>query len=120
MKQTSVILLLTLLLLPIIWNGVTLFHYVIEHTHTFCQTELEHAHANPDTCLSIFQLAENHNQNQLPTPTKSEFKELKQYLTPKLDLSPITVFSFPKLSFVDITFPDDLFSRDVFHPPIAA
>lgn len=120
MKQTSVILLLTLLLLPIIWNGVTLSHYVVEHTHTFCQTELEHAHSDLDDCLSIFQLAENHHQNQLPAPAKSEFKEIKQYLNPILDLGPIIVFSSQQMNFVDISIPDNLFTKDVFHPPIFA
>lgn len=120
MKQTSVILLLILLLLPIIWNGVTLFHYVVEHTHTFCQTEAEHAHATPDDCLAIFQLAENHNQNQLPAPVKSEFKELKQYLNPNLDFIPIGVLPFQQVNFVDIALPDNGFTKDFFHPPIFA
>ena len=120
MKQTSVILLLALLLLPIIWNGVSLFHHIIEHTHTFCQTESGHVHSNPDNCLSIFQLAESHNQNQLSSPTKSEFKELKQYLTSNLYSTLIRVLPFQQMNFEDIALLDNLFIKDVFHPPIFA
>lgn len=120
MKKTSIILLLTLLLLPIIWNGATLFHYVVEHTHTFCQADSEHAHSNPDDCSTIFQLVEKHNQNQLPAPTKSEFKELKQYISPYLYLISTTSLSLQQINFVDIALPENLFTKDFFQPPITA
>lgn len=120
MKNTSVILLLVLLLLPIIWNAVSLFHYVVEHTHTFCETELEHAHTTPTDCLTIFQYSENHSQNQLPSPTKSEFKELNQYISPDLQLISTTFLISQQINFVDIALPDNFFIKDVFHPPIAA
>jgi len=117
-KQTSIILLLTLLLLPIIWNGITLFHFVVEHTHTFCQEDLAHAHSNTEDCLTIFQLSENHNQ--LPSPTKSEFKALKQYLASNLYLAPILPYTFQQINFINPSLTDDAFSKDVFQPPIFA
>lgn len=120
MKKISVILVLSLLLLPIIWNGVSLFHYVVEHTHTFCETELEHAHTDPDDCLTIFQFSENHHQNQLPSTTKSEFKELNQYVSPDLHLIPATFLISQQTNFVDIAIPNNCFIKDVFHPPITA
>ena len=120
MKNTYIILLLTLLLLPIVWNGVSLFHYVVAHTHTFCDTELEHTHTNPNECLTIFQLTENHHQNQLPTPAKSEFKELKQYLSQDLQITSTTLIIYQQINFVDIALPDNFFIKDIFHPPVVA
>jgi len=119
-KQTSVILLLTLLLFPIIWNGISLLHYAVEHSHTFCPTETEHSHPNPDDCLSIFQLTENQSQSQLPSTTKIEFQDLKQYLSPNLELSPMLYLSYQTANFIDSTLPEYLFSKDVFLPPIIA
>ena len=104
--------------MPIIWNGITLFHYVSAHTHTFCKEDITHTHTDTGDCLSIFQLAENHNQNQLPVPNKREFKEIKQYLSPIIHLTSKTTFAFQQINFVDSSLPDFLFSEDVFHPPI--
>lgn len=118
MKQFPVVILLTLILLPIIWNGVSLFHFVIEHTHTFCQTESEHAHSTSENCLSIFQLAEKHNQNQLPSPLKNEFKELKQYLSPLLLTSSLVLTNIQQRDFEDIPLPVRLIPKDIFQPPI--
>ncbi len=119
-KQTSTILLLTLLLFPIFWNGVSLFHYAIEHSHTFCATETEHSHPTPDDCLSIFQLADNQSQSQLPTTTKIEFQDLKQYLSPNLELSPMLDLSYHAANFINSALSESLFSKDVFLPPIFA
>lgn len=105
--------------MPIIWNGITLFHFVVEHTHTFCEEDLAHEHADTDDCLSIFQLSINQDQDQVPSPTKIEFKELKQYLTSNLDLQ-IEVLPSQQINFVDIALPDNLFTKDFFHPPIFA
>lgn len=120
MRQTPTILLLTLILLPIFWNGISLVHYAIEHTHTFCQSEDEHAHSNPNDCLSIFQLSEYDNHNQLPASKNSEFQELKQYITPNLVLKPISKLTFQQTNFVNFSYIDDLFYREVFLPPIFA
>jgi len=119
-KQTSIILLLSLLLFPIIWNGISLFHYVVEHSHTFCLSETEHSHPSPDDCVSIFQLTNSQNQNQLPTTTKSEYQELKQYISPNLELSPMLLLSYQSTNFNHLAFLDYLFSKDVFLPPIFA
>lgn len=120
MRFTTVILLLTLLSFPILWNGISLVHYVVEHSHTFCQSEVEHSHPNPDDCLSIFQLADSENQSPLPATTKSEFQALKQYLTPQLALNPILFLSYQRAHFLDPVHSNHLFSKDVFLPPIFA
>jgi len=119
-KQTSVILLLPLLLFPIIWNGISLFHYVVEHSHTLCLNETGHSHPSPDDCLSIFQLTDSQNQNQLPATTKSEYQELKQYISPDLELSSILLLSYQSVNFTHLTLSNYLFSKDVFLPPIFA
>ena len=118
MKQTILISLLILLLSPIIWNGVTFFHYLVEHTHTFCQKDTTHNHSDTNECLSIFQLTENQHHKQLPSPKEIEFKEIKQFLTSNLYFTPITEFSFREIPFIDIGLPDHIFSEDIFHPPI--
>lgn len=120
MRQKSIILLLSLLLFPIIWNGITLLHHVVEHTHTFCATDTEHSHSNPDNCLSIFELVEGPHQGQLPAASKSEFEDLKQYLAPKLVIKPTLYISFHQINFIDSPLPEDLFLSQVFHPPIFA
>ena len=119
-KQTSIILLLSLLVFPIIWNGISLFHYAIEHTHTFCQTESKHSHPDPDNCLSIFELSESQNQSELPATTNNEFQELKQFLTPNLKLNPILLLSFQQINSVNFTLPTDGFPKGVFLPPVFA
>ena len=120
MKQTSIILLLSLLLFPIIWNGISLLHYAVEHTHTFCERDSEHSHPNPDDCLSIFELSEVQNQSELPSTTKRDFQELQQYLAPNLELNSIGLQSFQQINFVTTSLPDDGFPKDVFLPPIFA
>lgn len=120
MKQTSIILLLSLLVFPIIWNGISLFHYAVEHTHTFCETDTEHSHPDPDNCLSIFELSDKQNQSQLPSTNKVEFQDLQQYLTPNLALNPMHSLSFQQINFIHSFLPDDGFSKDVFLPPVLA
>lgn len=120
MRFTAVILLLTLLTFPVLWNGISLFHYAVEHSHTFCQSESEHSHPNPDDCLSIFQLTDSENKNPLPANTKSEFQALKHYLTPNMELNPLLLLSCQRANFLDLVLPNYLFSKDVFHPPIFA
>ena len=118
MKLTSVIFLLILLQLPVIWNGISFIHYVIEHTHTLCSTTTEHAHPDPENCLSVFQLAESQRSNQFPPATTIEFQELKQYLPLPLYSSSIESQSVQQINFVDIFFLEYLFTRAIFHPPI--
>lgn len=120
MKLLSVISLLCLLSFPIFWNGISLIHYVVEHTHTFCETDLEHSHPNPDDCLTILQLAENNSQSQLPSTTKIEFQDLQQYLTPNLYLTSIAFSSFSAINFANFSLPNDGYLKDVFHPPTFA
>ena len=119
MKQAFVIFLLSLLLLPISWNAISLVHYLVEHTHTLCQETTDHAHPNPENCLSVFQLAEKQNQHQ-PTTTNIEFQELKQYLTPDLLLTTVVFDPIRQVDFVEIAFLNHLFHKDIFYPPISA
>jgi len=98
MRQVSVALLFSLLLLPSIWNSVTLFHYLLAHTHTLCNNDLDHLHSSPTDCSSIFQLTDS--QSELPASTKNEFQELKQYLSPSLNFIPTFLLSFQQLYFM--------------------
>lgn len=118
MRQASVILLFSLLLLPTIWNGVSLFHFAVEHTHTFCSTDEDHSHSNPTHCASIFQLTDS--QSQLPSTTKIDFQELKQFLTPNLEFRQRLFLSFPQNYFITPSLLDNGFSKDIFHPPTFA
>ncbi len=120
MKQLSVILLLTLLLVPICWNGYSLLHYVLQHTHTFCQSTAEHSHPTPEDCLSVFQLVDSQNQSQLPSTNNIEFQEIKQYLT--LDFLSTTLINqrLQQFNFAGTSFLNYLFHKEVFHPPLVA
>jgi len=117
-RQASVILLFSLLLLPTIWNGVSLIHYAIEHTHTFCSSDEDHTHSNPTDCTSICQLTES--QSQLPSSTKIDFQELKQFLTPNLEFKQKLFLSFQQNYFITPSLLDNAFSKDIFHPPTFA
>ena len=77
MKQTLIISIVLLLLLPILRNGLAFFHYIVEHTHLLCLSDLEHTH--PDNCLTLTIFQSPPNQNQLPSPTKLEIQEIKLY-----------------------------------------
>ena len=120
MKQTSIILLLSLLVFPILWNGISFLHYAVEHTHTFCQSDTEHSHPDPDNCLSIFELSDNQNKSELPATTNSEFQELQQFLTPHLELHPLLYLSTQQITFVNSSLSDDGFPKGVFLPPVFA
>lgn len=119
MKQALIISIISLLLLPIFQNGLALFHYVVEHTHLFCPSDLEHTH--PDNCLTLTIFQSSQNQNQLPAPTKTEIQEIKLYcLTDCLNLRSIDSLSLKQVNFTNSFPPDNLFYKDIFHPPILA
>ena len=79
MKKLSILLFLNLMMLPVIWNGIGWWHYVVEHTHAFCDSDLEeHTHQTPEDCVSICQLTNNQPNQQLPSTT--DYYELKNCL----------------------------------------
>ena len=118
MRQVSVALLFSLLLLPSIWNSITLFHYLLAHTHTLCGNNSDHLHSSPTDCSSIFQLTDS--QSELPSHTQNEFQELQQYLSPSLNFSPAFFLSYQQTYFITPFLLDKSFSKDIFYPPIFA
>jgi len=117
MKKPHVILLLILVLLPIIWNGVSFFHYLSEHTHTFCESEIDHHHSTVDDCESIYDISKGEDQNHLLT--KVEFYEIKQFITPRSIISITSHLSTASALIFECSIQlERLFSEDIFHPPI--
>lgn len=119
MKSILVISMVSLLLLPIFSSGLAFAHYAAEHIHLFCHSDLEHSHPNKCQTLTLFQSSQS--QNQLPIPTKIEVQELKLYcLTHDSSLCLREAISLWIVGF-EVLFPqDNLFAKDVFHPPIFA
>lgn len=117
MKKLATILLLKLMLLPVIWNGIGLWHYVVEHTHTFCTTDsTEHFHQTPKDCVSICQLTNNQPHQQLPTV--NEYHELKTCITPDLFLTTFTFNLTSQSNFMESPPLEIPYSNDIFQPPI--
>ena len=117
MKKLTTILLIKLMLLPVVWNGIGLWHYVVEHTHIFCVNDLAaHTHPTPADCLSLCQLTDNHPNQQLPIT--NDYQELKTCITPNLLFNTIYLSSFKQTNFTEPFSLDHLFSNDIFQPPI--
>ena len=117
MKKLAILLLLSLMMLPVIWNGIGLWHYVVEHTHTFCASDAaEHTHQIPEDCVSIYQLTNNQSHQQLPTI--NDYYELKTCLTPIPFFNTLLFSSTNQSNFVESHLLDKHFSDDIFHPPI--
>ena len=79
MKKIFSILLLGLMLIPLYWNGMSLIHYMVEHTHTFCTSEQNHEHSSTEDCHAICHITPQHDHGQIPNTV--EFYELKQCVT---------------------------------------
>ena len=108
---------LGLMCLPVIWNGLSLIHYVVEHTHVFCKSDTNHEHTSAQDCSSFCLLSKDQEHKQLLT--QIEFFELKQCISPLSDYH-IQPFS-SDLSSVDkrsSLFHGRIYSNDVFQPPI--
>jgi hypothetical protein len=117
MRQLCTILLTSLVLLPILWNGASFFHYVVEHTHAFCESDIDHEHPLVDDCLTICHVIQDQDHNQLLS--KVEFFELKQYITSSFTLNK-QLFSDRLVSTNagSALFQGRIYSDDIFHPPI--
>ena len=113
-----IILLLSLVLLPIIWNGMSFLHYAMEHTHVFCLAEEDHEHTAAHDCSDIYHNIENQNQEHLPVSI--DFQEIKQYLTPHSSMKTLVFSTSSSTSQVSFSiYHDRLFPDDIFHPPIS-
>ncbi|MEL6863525.1 MAG: hypothetical protein AAFP19_03855 [Bacteroidota bacterium] len=117
MRRLFIISLLSLVLLPIVWNGAGLLHHIVDHTHIFCLTDHEHEHQSSHECSSICHLNQDKPNDHVPATI--EFYELKQYVT---DYAPIGI---QPVSIAFVAIDEDLFlnqgrlfSNDIFHPPI--
>lgn len=100
------------------WNGVTLFHFVVEHTHTFCEDETTHTHTSTEECLTIFQLSQSHDQ--MPAQTNNEFQKLKQFIAPTLLVATAVQPNLQQSNFINLHLKEELFLKAIFQPPIAA
>ena len=120
-RPIAIILLLNLLLLPLIWNGVNFIHYLVEHTHTFCESEQNHQHTSAEDCHTICHISPQPYQGQIPVE-KIEFYELKQYIT-TFPLFLSNQFSYCLLLFLPILimhfFLVESSQNDIFRPPIS-
>lgn len=119
MRKLSTILLLSFMLIPLFWNGISLMHYLVEHTHSFCAGEQDHQHASTEDCETICHISPLHNQTQ--SPHKSiEFYELKQCITEFHFLNNQVLVINSKSTTPDyLLLYGRLLSDDIFRPPIA-
>ncbi|MFK7980626.1 MAG: hypothetical protein AB8G86_11635 [Saprospiraceae bacterium] len=118
MKKLATILLLNLMLLPVIWNGIGLVHYVVAHTHTFCTNDStdNHTHDEIEACLSICQLTDIQPHQQLPVT--NDYFELKICITKNSFLNTFALSLTNQVNFTDSYLLEKSFSDDIFHPPI--
>jgi hypothetical protein len=118
MKQSFGILFLSLMLIPFFWNGLSLFHYMAEHTHTFCSTEQDHEHIPSEDCHTICHFSPDHGQAQIPN--KVEFYELQQCITTNSYIKVVSICANIKstnLSYAHLY--SRSFSGNIFRPPIS-
>ena len=106
------------MLIPLIWNGVSFMHYLVEHTHTFCESEQNHHHSSTEDCQTICHIAPQHDHGQVPH--NIEFYELKQCISPfsYFDtqlLLPNRTSICPDYSLLY----KKIISKDIFRPPIS-
>lgn len=117
MKSFSLIVLLSVILAPIFWSGLTVVHYLVEHTHVFCLADADHVHKSSHECLDIYHISQDQDKNHLLT--KIEWYESKQYITTSSSLD-IRSFADPHDATYSRAFLNHgrLFSDDIFYPPI--
>ena len=118
MRKNYTIILFSLLLIPLIWNGVSFIHFLVEHTHTFCASEQDHQHTSTDICHTICHVSPQHDQGQIPH--NIEFYELKQCIT----ALPFFDKQFSSFNSININpeyslLYNRIISEDIFRPPIS-
>jgi len=118
MKNTFTILLLSLLLIPLVWNGMSFIHYLVEHTHTFCASEQAHEHTSTEDCHTICHITPQHEQSQIPH--NIEFHELKQCISTSTSFNNQFAFSYQFSTSSDYTLLyGRIISEDILRPPIS-
>lgn len=115
-RRTLPILLLYLMLIPVIWNGASMVHYLVEHTHALCNTTDEHIHVASENCLTICVVDNHQSEGQILTVT--DYKELNIYLLVPQILTIVSVGGNQPQQFLSPTLLNHLYSNDIFHPPI--
>lgn len=116
MKRLFSILLLSLTLLPIAWNGINLLHYMVEHTHAFCVNQDEHTHQTMEECSTLCTLDNSQTEQQFSI--QNDYQDLKTYLTPDLSFNFITSLSVQQVTFPKPAVRDDSSIRNIFRPPL--
>lgn len=118
MKRLASILLLSLTLIPVIWNGINMIHYVVEHTHVFCTNYDDHTHQTVEECSS-FCVFEDY-QHQYHFSIQNDYQELKIYLTlHHLSFNFKTPLSLYQSIFLESPAWEHSFIRDIFRPPLS-
>lgn len=118
MRKTNTIILIGIVLIPLIWNGLQLMHYLVAHTHTFCASEHDHQHASASDCEKIYHVSTQQDNDQLSHNV--EFYELKHYLSTSLNL--YNQYFLTNLSSINPSFTmpyGRVLLEDIFRPPIA-
>jgi len=118
MRVSSIIILFGLLIVPLTWNAINFIHYLVEHTHTFCDSDFSHHHTSTEDCQTICHFTPQHQQNKIPN--KVEFYELKQCI------SSISYYSIEHVDLFQLSTNLNyipLYGRDnvnsIFRPPIS-
>jgi len=118
MKNLSIIMFLSLILSPIVWNGLNFIHYVVEHTHTFCLSDTDHNHIKPNECSHIYHITHQQDRDQIPL--NIEFYELKQYTTALSSLTAQDFLSNFTPTNTNFSFLyGRIFPNDILRPPIS-
>ncbi|MEM6316791.1 MAG: hypothetical protein AAF960_03930 [Bacteroidota bacterium] len=104
-------------MLPILWNGFSLIHFTVVHTHAICGDKAAHYDQNIVNCTAVCQLTHESNNSPAPSPN-NDFQEIKQYLTLQILHKKVGQLTTQSRNFVLIPLSDTPFFQDVLHPPI--
>ena len=93
-------------------------HYLVEDTHVLCINESEHLHSTTTDCSIIYTLENDvHPEPQLPD--QNQYQKIKICLTISEYLPSTTVILDQQKELPKLILPENLFSNDIFHPPIS-
>ena len=120
MRKPSIILLLSLMLIPLLWNGINLIHYLVEHTHTFCASEQDHQHPSTEDCRTICYISTQHEESQIPHQS-IVFYELKQCITTPFPFLKKQLLFFKTISTISnyLILHGRILSDELLRPPIS-
>lgn len=119
MRKITAIIILSLMLLPPIWNGASFIHFLVEHTHAFCSSDVEHEHSSTDDCHTICHIALETEKGTFPN-SKVEFYELKQFIPAFSDFyNTVSIADSHSANFSFSHLDGRTFIDELLRPPIA-